>query len=98
MTFLNKAHDAGYVKSRYIRHVGYLLAMAIVEGHPLPWNTVREMENLRFTESTRPHEMILAAETFLPCIGNTGAQEDDVLSGSQYQVELSIDIGTTTLT
>lgn len=46
MTFLNKAHDAGYVKSRYIRHVGYLLAMAIVEGHPLPWNTVREMENL----------------------------------------------------
>lgn len=95
VTFLNESHSAGYIKSRYIRHVGRLLGVAIADRCPLPWQTVRDKEGLRFEVSSRPDDVILAGETPrhvipLPMVNpakvrNQGS-EDDELSGSQYQV------------
>lgn len=59
--FLNASHEAGYVKSRYIRHIGRHLGEAIAEHRPLPWDIVRKMETSRYQQSTRSNDVILAA-------------------------------------
>lgn len=40
--------------------------MAIVEQHPIPWDIVRQMESLKHETSTRPDQVVLAAEKLFP--------------------------------
>lgn len=106
VTFLNESHESAYLKSRYMRHVGHLLANAIAKRCPIPWHTVRELEHLRYEKSMTPAHVI-SGEDLLHVIpfpkvtsdifGRKGSGEDE-LSGSQYQVSLLVKAEYYTLT
>lgn len=108
VTFLNESHESGYLKSRYMRHVGCLLAHAIAKRGLIPWQTVGKLEHLQYEQSNTPIHMI-SGEDRLDVIPLPEAKIDkvpseneesreDALSGSQYQVRAVVSPGDSTLT
>lgn len=92
--FLNESHEALYLKSQYMRHVGRLLAHAIAERGPIPWHIVKEMEELEHGKSTTAAHLISGEDpchviplpTGTSAISDNQGSGDNELSGSQYQV------------
>ena len=66
--FLNEAHNAKYVKSRYMRHLSQIFGSVIMSGTPVPWNEVSARNHLRGTRSNLADEDALRGEYFLRCV------------------------------